>query len=254
MEPNHGYPALRALFERAFSGGRMRRSLERLGQVSADEASCVAAEIRELLVSVRTERDLRGIVLQELGCGYDPRSDGDTVKDWLGGLMRHCDAVQLRSEHGNYDGVSTRAALRWALAPEIARIGVEELSIRTMVPPTVLLAAARGAAIDKAARRALSFYRFGSYPDLGHLLGGYFYQGWDFGRSWQEVVDDFLDEAGPGRRRGTAVDLDRLLETDDATFNRVLDAVGGENIPRSGSELRGWLMELRARLVARIDA
>jgi hypothetical protein len=252
MNSSHDYPALGALFARAFSGGSMRRSLARLADVSPDEASRVAAEIRELLSTVRGESDLGGIV-RELGCGYDPRSDHTTVRSWLGGLLQHCDAVQARNEHGSRDGVSGKEALRSALASEIARIGVDEISLRTMVPPATLLAAARGEPIDKAARQALSIYPFGGYPDLDHLLGGYFYQGWDFDRSSQEVVERFVREARPGRLRGTAVDLDRVLALDDATLDRVLDANSGRNLPCAGSELRRWLQGVRDRIVAEMD-
>jgi hypothetical protein len=251
MSSSDDHPALGALFERAFSGGSTRTSLARLGNVSPDEAFQVAAEIRDILATIPNEGDVREVVLK-LGCRYDPARDRSTVKGWLGGLLRHCDRVQARREHGSVDGVNGSEALRSALGSEIARIGVDELSVRTMVPRAGLLAAARGKPIDNAARRALSVYPFGSYPDLQHLLGGYFYQAWELGGSWQQVVDRFVLEGRSGRLRGTAGDIDRLLAEDDATLDRVLDGIGGENVPRSGSELRGWLMEVRDRVVAGI--
>jgi hypothetical protein len=251
MDSNPGYPALRALFKRAFSGNSMRKSLERLAQVSRDEAPRIAADIRGLLAAVPAERGLRRVVLQELGCGYDPGRDGGTVKGWLQALMRHCESMQLRSRHG----VTPETELREALVAEIARIGVAELSIRTMVEPAALLAAARGGELNRAARRALSAYSFGGYPDLDHLLGGYFYQEWDgSGESWQQVVDAFVAEARPGRLRGTAADLDRLLQADDSALDAVLTAIGGLSLPVAPAGHRPWLMELRNRIVAAIPS
>jgi hypothetical protein len=155
--------------------------------------------------------------------------------------------MQLRSRHG----VTPETGLREALVAEIARIGVDELSERTMVEPAALLAAARGGELDRAGRRALSAYPFGGYPDLAHLLGGWFYQEWDMsGESWQEVVDAFVSEARPGRLRGTAADLDRLLQAGDPALDAVLRAIGGLSLPVAPAAHRAWLTEVRDRIVA----
>lgn len=254
-ESDRSYPALRALFKRAFSGGSMRTSLERLGQLSPDEAPRVAEDIRALLAAVPAEKGLRRMVLEELGGGYDPRGDGGTVKSWLQGLMRHCDSVRPRSLHGSRTGVRPGPELQAALAAEIERIGVDELSERTMLTPAALLDAARGGKLDDAARRAFYAYEFGAYPDLAHLLGGNFYEGWEeFSRSWTNVVDGFVDDSRPGRVRGVLVDLDEILEEDDAALDAALAVIGGEHIPVAPAARRAWLTEVRERIAARIAA
>lgn len=252
MQENESYPALRALLKRAFSGGSVRKAMERISAVSGDEAARVGADIRALLASAGSEKAVSR-ALASL-CDYDPRSQGGTAKGWLQGLMRHCESTQSRVKPAS-GGEGPGEPFRAALVAEIARIGVDELSVRTMVEPAMLLRAARGEPVDKEARRALSAYEFSPYPDLARLLGGYFYEAWDdFSGSWQQVVDGFAEGARPGELRGTRVDIERLLQADDATFNQAMNAVSGNNIPAAPAGRRAWLAEVRDRLAARMDS
>jgi hypothetical protein len=251
MQENDTYPALRALFKRAFSGGGVRKAMERISAVSGDEAARVGAEIRALLASAGSEKAV-GRALAGLGCEYDPRSQGGTAKGWLEALKGHCEAKQSRVKPAA-GGEGPGEAFRLALVAEIARIGADELSVRTMVEPAMLLRAARGEPVDKAARRALSVYEFRPYPDLRRLLGGYFYEAWDdFSGSWQEVVDGFAAGARPGELRGTLVDIEGLLQTDDAAFDRAMSAIDGNHIPTAPAGRRAWLAEVRDRILTHV--
>lgn len=93
------------------------------------------------------------------------------------------------------------------------------------------------------------------YPNLGHLLAGYFHQDWSLEAStWEGVVSAYTRDQ-PECAVVTAQDIERLLAEyhDDAQLERfLLGELGSYYFPRpdhGGPDVRRWLEQVRECLL-----
>lgn len=217
------YPALRTFIETAFAKRRRRATWLESTTAGLDAAGDVVdypgagADLRALLASGATDPELEHILFQTLGCGYDPRKHGESVRSWLKHLVRFVDQeVERGAWLAGFDEPSeVRAArLRPLVAAEVERIGAYELAERTQQEPPAIHAFLAGGVPRKEALDAFDHYQFGPWPDLRYLVACYFHEDYDVDSApgdWEAVVDHYILAQTAGQVRGTVTDLGRLL-------------------------------------------
>jgi hypothetical protein len=143
---------------------------------------------------------------------------------------------------------------------EVQRVGSDELALRLKVPHDALLGFLRGEAPSPPLQVALSVYDFVEYPDLMHLMMGYFYESYatDTGSlaNWQAAVDDFVQGSWRGMIIGAAGDIRRLLAaTPDDRLQEELVGLGSRfvfhAVPLTPRE---WIQAVHDRLAGALRA
>jgi hypothetical protein len=252
------YPALRTWFAAApRRKGRVEPPQAWPTKLPPETMAAIVAELRALLAGTEEDAELEHAVLTTLECGYDPRRDEMPVRDWLESLVLYFEERihdEVRRREREQPPAVRADRLRPSVAAEVERIGVEDLAERTAVAPAVLRAFLNGETPDTETLDTFDDYAFVPYPDLGGLMGAYFYQCWDCGpapETWEQVVDRFISAELPGVVRGAAGDIGRLLEAaDDDEVKRVLDDLGWpfSRERTFGMTDREWIGAVRERL------
>jgi hypothetical protein len=91
---------------------------------------------------------------------------------------------------------------------------------------------------------------------LRYLMSGYFHQDWDVvsGPDWSDVIDDVIATESEDVRREIAAELSGLLDSgaSDEQLAGHIEQAGGSYMV-TASEARGWLIQVRRRLLAASD-
>jgi hypothetical protein len=147
--------------------------------------------------------------------------------------------------------------VRELVANEVARIGVAELAQRVKVDQDTIGRILAETMDEAEAIEVFAFYPFGDYPDLESLIRSYFHEDYDWDTQqperWEVVVDRFAGAVTPGKVRGTADDILRLLNSvsEDKDIDRMLEEFGNYFPPRLVLlTSREWLQAIRNRLLA----
>lgn len=90
------------------------------------------------------------------------------------------------------------------------------------------------------------------FPELNHLIGGYFHQDWDLhGKTSEDVARLFCSQESAASRYGAMKDIDRMiarLKSETELVEALRQFGCAYFLPEEEGAIRAWLLQLRGVL------